>query len=84
MTRLQDSPLVVSDTVPDIHLGGPRAPFVRCDCLVKSVSGDLEKDLEKSTFGEERPGHKYISRRLKAGGGWEYEYAEAHAGRGGA
>jgi len=32
--------------------------------------------LNKAIYGQERPGHKYTSRRPKAGGGYEYEYAD--------
>jgi len=36
----------------------------------------IPENLRKSTWGAERPGHKYLSRKAKAGGGYDYEYAD--------
>lgn len=45
---------------------------------IREAREKLKAPLAKS-FGAMRPDHKYISRRPKPGGGWEYEYpAPAH------
>ena len=36
----------------------------------------IPENLRKSVWGQERPGHLYISRKPKAGGGYDYEYPE--------
>jgi superfamily II DNA or RNA helicase len=50
--------------------------FVDRERLIVYSPNQEEDAMTKGTWGAERPGHKYISRRPKPGGGFEYEYAD--------
>jgi len=49
------------------------------DLLLKSGALDEALDVLEKSYGAERPGHKYTSRRRKPDGSWEYKYATDQA-----